>query len=546
MKSAQRIFLFGFLAVALPLLAYVAKYGFIAPVYLFAGDAFYYLDIARHRVLNGVYSFDGVNPTNGFHPLWTWILVLLGKLHLVDFRQCRQPLVPVFLADVLLLSLGSGLLAATAARLLKQPWLAMLAVAPGLFWFLVSPFTAGSFSTWSFANGMESAAALAWFGGACLAMTRPLEKNAVWASATALLLSLCVLSRLDDIFLAGLATSWILWKGRRQRRLQLLTAGSFLTPIALYLAYNHITVGTFLPVSGAAKASFAALLNLRRLAAIFLPVLTGDGPSVLQTFSYFSFGEVLGKLAQMLLPAALCAAELARSWHRRRTLQRPTFLDALALGVLLKAAYNFAFVFLWNQGQWYYTTSIAVANLILVLWLERLLDALRPERGWAPPLRTAAVTGYVLLALLSFNLFISLRNATGPVNEVHLLENSSAFQAKLQQLGATRILEFDDGFTSYIALRPAIAGIGLALDYQATQAAHSGHLLDLLWKRGYRAAVAAGAYAVAVQNANQVNTEKGHDAIFVMHASEFDHYRLLPAGTDGSTDGLTFYRIEKR
>lgn len=161
-------------------------------------------------------------------------------------------------------------------------------------------------------------------------------------------------------------------------------------------------------------------------------------------------------------------------------------------------------------------------------------------------LRVSATAGYLLLVALSFNLFVSARNAAGPATEVRMLDDSSAFQAKLQQLGAARILEFDDGFTSYVALRPAVAGIGLALDYKATQAAHSGHLLDLLWNRGYRVAIAARGYAIAVQNANQVNTERGHDAIFPIQASEFNHFKLLPAGTDGSTDGLVFYRIEKR
>lgn len=519
----------------------------IAPVYLFAGDAFYYLDIARHRVLNGLYSFDGSYTTNGFHPMWEWTLVLLGKLHLVDFTQLTQPLIPVFIADILLLSLGSGLVAMAGSRFLKQPRFAVLAVAPGLFWYLVGPVALGSFSSWAFANGMESAMALMWFGAAFVLATGPTVKTAQWPVA-ALLLALFVLSRLDDIFLAACGMFWILRQEQRRRKLQTATVAAFILPIALYLVYNRVTAGTLFPSSGAAKAGFAAFLNLKRMVALFLPVLTGDGPSVLIPFNvgYFGLGEVLQRMAQMLLPAAICAFALLRSWRLRRTGRPWTFLDAMAVGVLLKAAYNFAFVFLWHQGQWYYTSSIAVANVILVYLLEELLGAFRPKSGWSVSLRYTAITSYCLLYLLSFNLFISSRNLGGPSGEVRLLQDPTAFQLKLRALNANRIIEFDDGFTSYVARLPAIAGIGLALDHEATQAAHQGELMSLLWNRGYRIAVAPGSYAVAVQNANQVNTLRGHDAIFAFHANEFDRFRMVPVGNDGSDDGMDFYQIEKR
>ena len=63
-------------------------------------DAFYYFGIARHVALGDPPSIDGVNPTNGYHPLW---LLLLVPLYL--FGDPNEPRLPVHLA----LTLGAVL-----------------------------------------------------------------------------------------------------------------------------------------------------------------------------------------------------------------------------------------------------------------------------------------------------------------------------------------------------------------------------------------------------------------------------------------------------
>jgi len=47
-----------------------------------ADDAFYYLGIAHNLASSGKASFDGITSTNGFHPLWTFILTILDMLGL--------------------------------------------------------------------------------------------------------------------------------------------------------------------------------------------------------------------------------------------------------------------------------------------------------------------------------------------------------------------------------------------------------------------------------------------------------------------------------
>ena len=42
-----------------------------------ADDAFYYFTIARHAAAGHGVTFDGLAPTNGFHPLWLVLLIPL-------------------------------------------------------------------------------------------------------------------------------------------------------------------------------------------------------------------------------------------------------------------------------------------------------------------------------------------------------------------------------------------------------------------------------------------------------------------------------------
>ena len=44
-----------------------------------ADDAFYYLQTARHIAATGRSTFDGLNPTNGYHPLWMLLMALCAK-----------------------------------------------------------------------------------------------------------------------------------------------------------------------------------------------------------------------------------------------------------------------------------------------------------------------------------------------------------------------------------------------------------------------------------------------------------------------------------
>jgi hypothetical protein len=541
LKSSLKVFLLAMVNVGGPPLVYFLRYRLIAPVYFFAGDTFYYLDVARHRVAGQGFSFDGQYATNGFHPLWEWLLVGLGRAGIVDYTRNAAPLSGVFLLDLLLLTLGAATFCAMATRYLRRPLLALLIVAPGLFWVMTGFLVPAWFATWSYANGMESALALGWFAVAFLLYSEVEAGDWRRAAALSVCLGFGVLARLDDVFLAIPVLALALVRAPAGRRWgQAVALSPMFWMIVTYVLYNRATVGVFLPISGATKAGFAALDNLKSTLKFFLPVLTGDPPSALipRPPSYFGFAELGGRMAQMELPALLCGVELRHGLRARAG--RLTLVDAACFGVILKAAYNFLFVESWNQGQWYYTVSIAVANMVLVIWVGRLLERLGLDGWWSGAPRRTVGVGYGLAVLLAFNIFISTRNFYGPSGEVAMLRDNSAIRAKLKALGADRIIEFDDGFTSYVADVPALAAFGLALDPEATHAAREGGLLDLARSRGYRIAVAHGAYADQVDDAIRSPEPR---AIVGLQGREFERNTFRPLGGDGSDDGLKYYEL---
>jgi hypothetical protein len=535
------VFLLTFLYVGgLPLL-YALRYKSIAPTYLFAGDAFYYFDIAHRSLGFHGFTFDGQYMTNSFHPLWEYCLLLLAKCGIVDFTSPASALLPVFFFNLLLLAVGAASFSTAATRYLQHRMLALLIAGPGLIWILTGLIDPGYCSTWAYVNGMESALALLCFAGAFL-IYRETQMAAARTLGFAILLGLGTLARLDDIFIAAAMAALFLWNSpATQRTRSFLYLFPLPLMVAAYLAYNHHTLGFFLPISGGAKAGFALIKNVKWSFSLFLPVLTGDGPSALLgsgSANYYGFGERATRLVQMLLPMVLGIVELALVFRFRE--RRFNLIHAAAVGVIGKASYNLIFVEVWYQGTWYYTVSIAFANLILVLWIDRVLARLSHRTPL--PLSLAI---HALCVLFAFNVFISRRNFIGPVNKVSLLANSDPIRNKLKSLGANRFIEFDDGFISYASGVPSLAGLGLALDPEAQHAMHQGEFLTLAEKRGYRIIIADSSYATIVDDMVVALSQGGKPALAEIHPSEFTRYTIKPLGGDGTDDAMRFYEIDR-
>ncbi len=143
-------------------------------------DAFYYFEIARRIGRGEGYTFDGINETNGFHPLWQTMLVPVGWLFPSD---------GAFLRAAVLLSLVASLVAILlVVRIVWRCWGSGPALLGGV--------AAANFAVlWDGMEGPGVILALALLLTVLVSFaTRPGPGRAALCGATA---ALCILARFD-------------------------------------------------------------------------------------------------------------------------------------------------------------------------------------------------------------------------------------------------------------------------------------------------------------------------------------------------------------
>ncbi len=222
---------------ALPLLSRLSWMIFIQD------DFLYYLKVAQNVVHGHGSTFNGVVPTNGYQPLWFYLLVLLSYI-------TENP------RAILALLAVSNFVAAGATFFLARRLLASSGVRP----LLVFAFAAWTtlYSVTLFFYGMEVTLTVPLMLGV-LCLLRNVEwvqRSALHAFWLGLLLSAMVLSRIDTLIFGGLLLLGIvLTKSLREmiRPRLLVGVGMGLLPVLLYFVSNHIVFGTWLPISGMAK-----------------------------------------------------------------------------------------------------------------------------------------------------------------------------------------------------------------------------------------------------------------------------------------------------
>ena len=224
----------------------------------FQDDAFYYLVPAKHFLQSGTFTFDGITPTNGFHPLWMAVVVFLVKstgvlaapdAHLLAVKAAEKVVHGVAVVTCLALFFrlcrrgepaGTGFVAIVVL--------------------LLCPFYV------IFEQGMETTLAVCLFVFAIYAFV---SDRVVLLGVVLALLSLC---RLDTALFIGLPLAlWTLieagagWRGRIMALLPLIVV------MAVVTSWNFVTTGHATPISGAIKSSF--------------PVITWHGAFLLEPLS---------------------------------------------------------------------------------------------------------------------------------------------------------------------------------------------------------------------------------------------------------------------
>ncbi len=188
-------------------------------------DAYYYFKVAENIGLGHGSTFDGINPTNGYHPLWMLICIPI-------FTLARFNLILPLRVLLIVMSLFSVATAILLYRLISAILSSLVGMLVAVYWvfnFYIQDI---------FYNlGLESGIAL-FFIVALIYMLYQLERNKnklpinwrqiAWFSVIA---TLTTFSRLDLVFFAIIVGLWIVFRNEPMRYLMPLDILTIVTAI---------------------------------------------------------------------------------------------------------------------------------------------------------------------------------------------------------------------------------------------------------------------------------------------------------------------------
>lgn len=209
-----------------------------SPMVGFADDFAYYAEIARRFPDSHFTTFDGVRHTNGFHPLWMWILTAM----MVVFGNGFLPAVLLVTA----LSIGSTYV--LGFWLLRY---AGLQEELAVFFAMAGTAVAATVEVGS----MESVVAIpALLLLGIFVLKSALSNNSSWF-LLGLLCSLVILCRIDTLLFVALLLTLLFWQAGANRWRHLVFLACGLLPAAAYFIQNKLVFGSVITISSRAKQS---------------------------------------------------------------------------------------------------------------------------------------------------------------------------------------------------------------------------------------------------------------------------------------------------
>jgi hypothetical protein len=311
-------------------------------------DASYYMTIARNIASGTGVTFDGIHPTNGFHPLWLLMLVPLFLLHKTPETMIRL----VALLQMILLSLAYLVFLRTQVRLFPPPTAALSAVLFVPLVFLPS------------VNGMETATLILALVVLYAYGSHIYESGFDGRRATVLgvIVGFVLLARLDMIFVAlalfGYGVRHVLVGEARYRAVAKMAVCGLATSVVVvpYLVLNYCKFDTVMPISGALKSSFPHLA----LSEDTLPRVASMGNANL-VFAALAMARALWSITG-----------IASVQHRTNGQYYSTATTVFAWVIALHLGFNVLFMKTGTFG-WYYVPYRLFGVVLVTGWLDLAL-----------------------------------------------------------------------------------------------------------------------------------------------------------------------------
>jgi len=308
---------------------------------IFIDDAFYFVKIARNFAAGHGFSFDGINQTNGFQPLWLYMLLPLAYAGQALSPEAFYRVVLAYQALIVLIAMT--LINLALAR--KQVPLILIALVDALLVALQRPVR--------WVSGMETCVVLLIFA----LMLYWLSRQSAFPTLSrtgymvlGLLMGLLMLARLDSVFVIACATLMLFSITKSSVPAKAMNVAvflvGFLMVVSPYLIYNKLIFGDFMPISGILKNSFPYLVEVdfssRRIPTRhYIPIALG------LTYLVFFYRHIRDSLHFLLIS----------SWLGN-------FLHLLHTGLWMR----------WGVFTWHFALHWASMALTLPLLINRLAD----------------------------------------------------------------------------------------------------------------------------------------------------------------------------
>jgi hypothetical protein len=426
-------------------------------VYRLTDDSYYYFNTARNIVLGFGITFDRINSTNGFHPLW--LLCLLPVYALVG----TEIEIPIRIISALL-AIVAGLTMWIAYRVIDDwlgRWAAFFALAMMWHPVIINNFLNGLETgllillvflavrldqRWEVTSGCASVVRSATFGG---------------------VLGLMFLSRLDSIFLVlCIFAMWLLHcvshsdrsRSGSRRWLGITMAATVCGGLGgAYLLWDYLWFGHLMPISGALKSSFPTpIVSLRTLTKphVFVHAVGVIGFWMLLVWTNFPRLSAPHKLVSL-----------------SRSGKMPALFIPLWLGCTVHFLYELLFT-KWGLEWWHFASHVAPRML-----LGALVFALFTKHVTKPII----VSLVLLAAIISGTFSIVEIHVRGAHHEPWL---RAAEWAKIHTPADAVFAMTDSGFFGYFSERRTVNLDGVINSYAFQQVLRDGRLSAFLHESG--------------------------------------------------------------
>jgi hypothetical protein len=277
-------------------------------------DAYYYFKVAQNISEGHGSTFDGVNVTNGYHPLWMLVCIPIFALARFDLILPLRVLLLVMSG----LSVATGIL---LYRLIGRIFIPALGAIAALFWV----FNHHIFAT-LYQNGLESGIASFFV---VLLVYELYEFELSWRkdqiskkqiATLAVIAMLTMFSRLDLVFFVGMAGLWIIFRGHLLRfflpldiaSIVILTILAFMFRVGLVGYYESVNIAlTMAVVSLLVKIPCAFLFGLYQHSTVSRPAelikrlvlfaLTGSIITGILVLAIQKLGFVQGSFSRIII-----------------------------------------------------------------------------------------------------------------------------------------------------------------------------------------------------------------------------------------------------